>query len=139
MQLCCIKVYICTMEKIKMQSDYIGIIGSGLCFIHCILTPVVLSAGLFIPSTESESFFSLGHLLELLFVLIAFFAVFNSSSRTPCYEVRMAFWSFFTLFAVGILFHDHFKWMVYVSYLGSLGLIVTHIINIKNCKRCNKG
>jgi len=125
------------MEKIKIHSDYIGIIGSGLCVIHCLLTPIFLSLSMFLPHTEEESFFSVGHLLELLFLFIAFFAVFNSSSRTPFNKVSVAFWFFFFLFAIGVLFHDDFKCLAFISYLGSFGLVVTHIINIKKCKRCS--
>lgn len=115
---------------IRQKADYVGITGSVLCIIHCLATPmVVMSSTLFNHDTIRVGFLS----LDYLFIGINIVAVWSASRHTSL-VIGIALWSFLALFAAGLLLEDVHEGFEYVAYAASLGLVVTHIANIRYCR-----
>ncbi|GAB3221269.1 MerC domain-containing protein [Spirosoma arcticum] len=115
---------------IREKADYIGITGSVLCLIHCLITPIVLMSSALVDYDAIRVGF-LG--LDYFFVGINIVAVWSVSRHTS-YIIGIALWSFLALFAAGVLLEDVHEWFEYVAYVASLGLVVTHIANIRYCR-----
>lgn len=115
---------------LNRRADYIGITGSVLCIIHCLITPVaVMTSTLLNHDTLRIGFLS----LDYLFIGVNIVAVW-SASRNASRPIQVALWSFLALFTVGLVLEDINKGFEYVAYAASLGLVVTHMANIWYCR-----
>jgi MerC mercury resistance protein len=111
----------------RQKADYFGITGSVLCIIHCLITPLlVMSSTLLKHDTIRVGFLS----LDYLFIGVNILAVWSASRHTS-WLIRGALWSFLVLFAAGLLFEDVHEAFAYGAYAASLGLVVTHLANIR--------
>ena len=109
------------------KSDIVGILGSGLCLVHCLMLPVI-----FIGMGGSGSMHGLmGHDLDYLFLFVAWIAVYFTTKKTDSRLVKFLLWGFLLICSIGIIFHDYAPFVQYIIYLGSTGLIVSHLINIR--------
>src|SRR6266478_5252726 len=67
-------------QALSLNADRLGIIASALCFVHCILTPVVLSLsavwGHYLPSEEGFH-----RVLAVMVAAIGCFAIVNGYRR----------------------------------------------------------
>ena len=125
------------VSKIDINSDYMGALASGLCIIHCIATPI-----LFIAQTcsatkaccvDSPMWWSA---IDYIFIVITFFAVYQSgrnSSKNWVKYALMANWTLLTLLIVNqglelVSISDNYK------YAAALGLIGLHIYNLRHCQ-----
>ncbi len=120
----------------KQYYDYLGIAGSGMCLIHCLAMPTLF----FIQNLFARELFKGLDLeniyLDYLFVLVCFFAVYSVTKRSNSQKVNTSFWLFFGLFSISVLFEENFEYLEYLGYIASLGLIITHIVNINHIKKC---
>lgn len=121
----------------KFFYDYLGIASSGLCLIHCISTPLLIFIRQYyhqispkISPNENDFYW------DYLFVFICFTAIFFTTQNIDSRKIQTSFWGFFTLFAIAILFEDDFENLQFMGYFSSIGLIITHFINIKHCRKC---
>jgi len=115
---------------LDQRADYLGITGSVLCIIHCLITPVaVMTSTLLDHDTLRFGFLS----LDYLFIGVNIVAVWSASRHTSR-PIRLALWSFLTLFALGLLLEDISPSAEYVAYAASLGLVFTHLANIRYCR-----
>lgn len=115
---------------LRQKADYVGITGSVLCIIHCLATPVVVMSSTLL---NHESF-RVGFLsLDYLFIAINIVAVW-SASRDTSRKIALTLWGFLTLFAAGLLLEDVHDGFAYVAYAASLGLVITHLANIRYCR-----
>jgi uncharacterized membrane protein YoaK (UPF0700 family) len=116
--------------------DYLGIAGSGMCMIHCLAMPILF----FIQNSLAKDVLKGLDLenvyLDYLFVLLCFAAVFSVTKHHNSWKISTSFWVFFVLFAISVLFEEDFEHLDFLGYGASIGLIITHIINIKYCKKC---
>ncbi len=132
MQHCCKKFIIfASMLKSTHKLDFIGIAGSSLCLAHCILLPFV-----FIYNGEHHHHHHdqwLGIDIDYYFLAIAGIAVFLTTRKSGPVLIKVALWASLLACFAGIAFHDYLPVLKYVLYIGSLGLIVSHIINIRHC------
>lgn len=119
------------MKIFSKQSDKIGIISSFLCLAHCLSMPVLLSMQPLSAGLEPHTH---GHLLELLFLIFSFIAVYFSTRHTASLSMKYAFYLVLGLFTLGFIFEESLYWVKYLGYLGSLGLIILHLYNWKNNK-----
>ncbi|QJD77055.1 MerC domain-containing protein [Spirosoma rhododendri] len=111
----------------RHRADYVGITGSVLCIIHCLLTPVlVMTSALLNYESLRVGFLS----LDYLFIGINVIAVW-SAARCATGLIRWALGGFLALFAVGLLLEGQSELFEYVAYAASAGLVVTHLINIR--------
>lgn len=115
------------------KSDWIGIISSGLCLIHCNVSILFIVFGFQFSLNDAFNGW-----LDYIFLLISFCALYASSQSTKSSKIQIVFLASFLLFAIGILFHDDYNACSFLSIIGSIGLTATHIWNILDCKKCRK-
>ncbi|MCY7356416.1 MAG: MerC domain-containing protein [Rudanella sp.] len=117
-------------SPLNRRADYMGIAGSVLCIIHCLITPIlVMTSTLLNHQTLRIGFLS----LDYLFITINMVAVW-SASRHSSRPIRLALWVFLALFAVGLLLEDVHEGFEYLAYAASIGLVVSHLLNIQYCR-----
>ena len=110
------------------KADYIGIAGSVLCLIHCIATPILLMGSALAPHEH----LSIGFLsLDYLFIGVNVLAVFFATRHYAQPAIKRALWGFLTLFAAGLLLEHTNDFFRYMGYVASAGLVITHLINIR--------
>jgi MerC mercury resistance protein len=111
------------------KADYIGITGSVLCIIHCLITPVLLVTSNLMTqhSTLRVGFLS----LDYVFIGVNIVAVYFATRHYAAPGVRVALWGCLTVFTVAILFEDVNPVFEYLGYAASLGLVSAHLFNIR--------
>lgn len=115
---------------LRHRADYIGITGSVLCIIHCVATPILLLT----TTLLTHNSLRLGFLsLDYVFIGVNILAVWSASRHTSR-KLATALWCFLTLFAAALLFEDLHEKVKYVAYVASLGLVITHLANIRYCR-----
>ncbi len=131
-------------EALTLQADRLGIIASALCFVHCILTPVVLSLSAvwahYLPSEEG-----LHRVFAVMVASIGCVALIGGYRRHRRSRVLYLMSAALSLIFAGAYFGNrlpsHLSEIV-VTMMGSSLLISAHVINhtfCKNCQRCGKG
>ncbi len=129
------------MNQIKKlnYSDWLGASASGLCAIHCTLTPILFAAKPAIASTMGEH----GHAhgmwaaLDYIFLVLSFVAVWYSARNTTHTTFKWVLWVALAVFTFGLLSEplelSFGKWFMYA---GSIALVITHIQNYRYCQKC---
>jgi len=115
------------------NSDKIGVLSSALCLIHCIVTPFLIGTILFSDS-QVHSY----HLFDYIFLIISFIAVWFSTHKHANPYIKIALWSFFTIFAITLIIKHWFPYAQYILYTSSFGLIAAHIYNWRYCGRLGR-
>lgn len=123
------------------KADLLGALASGLCMVHCLATPFLFIAA---ACTDSccASAPAWWRWIDVLFLVISFFAVYRSASRSDHTGWKLGLWiSWVALFVfvsneqLGILPVAH-----YFKYTAACSLIAFHLINLRHCrcqaKRC---
>jgi hypothetical protein len=112
------------------KADYVGITGSVLCLIHCLITPVLLvTSTLLNDELVRTSYLS----LDYVFIAVNIVAVYTATRHAPA-NIRTSLWGFLTLFAVCIVLEDVSPVFEYAAYVASLGLVGSHLHNIWYCR-----
>lgn len=124
------------MEKLK-YSDLLGVAASGLCAIHCALTPLFFAAKPVLESTMGEHSHGTGFwaFLDYFFLVFSLLAVWYSARHTKHKTIKMVLWIAWVVFAFGLLselFHIHYG--IWFMYIGSIALVVAHLYNHRYCK-----
>ncbi|MBO0952546.1 MerC domain-containing protein [Fibrella forsythiae] len=115
---------------LRQKADYVGITGSILCIIHCLITPVlVMTSTLLNHESLRIGFLS----LDYLFIAINIVAVWSATRHTSR-PIRFALWSLLTLFAAGLVLEDLDPRFEYMAYGASVGLVIAHLANIYHCR-----
>lgn len=112
------------------KADYIGILGSVLCIIHCMLVPV-LAFGSSVASHHSHTGL---RSLDFFFILINGLAVFFATRHHSSLPLRILLWGALAIFSASLIFegrHVIFSWL---GYVGSALLIIGHFINLYICQ-----
>ena len=113
------------------KADYVGILGSVLCIIHCVAMPALAVSTSFTHNHHMH----IGFLsLDYFFILINGIAVYFATKNHKSLSLRIFLWSALLIFAVSLIFegrHDLFQWL---GYLGSVLLIAGHFINLYICQ-----
>jgi uncharacterized membrane protein YfcA len=128
---------------LSLRADRLGIIASAVCFVHCILTPVVLSLSSvwahYLPSEEG-----LHRVLALLVAAVGCFAIVNGYQRHRRFRVLLLMCCGLSLIFAGAYFGDRLPSHVAevaVTMNGSGLMIAAHLMNhtfCKNCQSCDK-
>jgi len=118
------------LKNRKEAADWLGILSSGLCLVHCLLLPgmLFLQLGFTAPGIGHWHYF------DYAFLIFSFIACYFTSRRCTSKYIVALLWSFFGLLALSILLHDFSDIFEYTIYLASSGLIVCHSLNIWYCK-----
>jgi len=110
-------------------SDFIGILSSSLCLIHCLATPILITVGIgFLDN----------HLTTYFFLVISFLSIYKATQNCKKPKISFLLWGSFFGFLFSTLLHQYFEWLHTLSYLFAIAIIYGHILNIKHCKSCNQ-
>jgi uncharacterized membrane protein YfcA len=130
-------------QALSLRADHLGIIASALCFVHCILTPVVLSLSAvwahYLPSEERFH-----RILAAMVAAIGCFAIINGYRRHRRFRVLFLMSGGLLFIFVGAYLGNRLPSHiaeVAVTMTGSSLMIAAHFINhtfCKNCERCDK-
>lgn len=123
-------------QRLKTKSDFIGILVTGLCTLHCAATPLIVTAFPFV----SQSYTHHGHdhvhggwlweSLDIVFLVIGFFAIRYSIKHSSTAWVQYLFWFTWIGLAIGIgLDRIGMGLGSTVMYIASFALIALHIFN----------
>ncbi len=119
-------------DFLSHKADYIGITGSVLCLIHCLVTPVLLLTSAVLK--QNVQALAGWHSLDYMFIGINVVAVFQATRHHALPAIRLCLWGFLGLFALALLLEERSAVFAYVGYIASFGLIVTHLANIRYCQ-----
>lgn len=115
-------------DLLSRKADYVGITGSVLCLIHCLVTPVLLMT----TAVLRDEHLRIGYLsLDYVFIGVNIVAVYFATRANVSSAIKWALWGFLTLFSVAILLEDVNQAFQLTGYAASAGLIVTHLVNIR--------
>jgi multidrug transporter EmrE-like cation transporter len=114
-----------------------GSFASGLCLAHCVATPFLFAAHTgHVKGHHSHP--EWWGFIDILFLIISFFAVLQSTRHSSKQWIRYALWTSWTALTVIIL--NEKLGLLHLQeeliYLPSLALIVFHLYNRKYCQ-CN--
>jgi hypothetical protein len=117
-----------TPHLLRRKADYIGITGSVLCIIHCLITPLLLMTSTLL----TDHTLRIGYLsLDYVFIGVNAVAVYFATRHHTSPLIKRALWSFLLLFAIAIILEDVSDLFEYAGYAASLGLVITHLVNIR--------
>jgi hypothetical protein len=115
---------------ISQKSDWVGILSSAGCILHCLAMPVVVYAsGAALHGKHTEW-------LDYLFVAVAAIAVVYSVRQAHTRAVKFLLIGAWLVFSVGIVLQPAFAPASLLAYAGSVGLIAGHAINLRHCRQC---
>jgi hypothetical protein len=115
-------------DLLSRKADYIGITGSILCIIHCLVTPILLMTTTLLQDDKLR----VGYLsLDYIFIAINILAVYSATRHYASPIVKKGLWGFLSVFAAAILLEDMSPAFQYVAYVASAGLVMTHLLNIR--------
>ncbi|WP_025763185.1 MerC domain-containing protein [Dyadobacter tibetensis] len=115
------------------KADYIGILGSILCIIHCLLLPAV-SLGSALGHGHGHSHNSGLLSLDLLFIVVNGIAVYYATKSHPTKGLKLTLWGSLALFAISIVFEGEASIFTWLGYLASVMLIGGHFYNLYICQ-----
>lgn len=123
--------------KRLQYSDLLGVAASGLCAIHCAITPLFFAARPVLESTMGEHSHGSGFwaLLDYIFLVLSLAAVWYSAKHTTHTGIKRVLWGAWGLFAIGLLSElFHFHEGIWFMYVGSFTLVAAHLYNHRYCK-----
>jgi len=123
------------------KPDILGALASSICLVHCIATPFIFIAQT-CSATCCETSPSWWNWIDYLFLLISYFAVYQSTKNSLNSIIKYALWSSWALFSMTIINERlHFIHLPeYVKYIAGFLLVILHLYNLKYCQcKTDKG
>lgn len=127
------------------KSDLLGVMASGLCAVHCAITPFFFAAR---PLMDTAVCTSQGccsdapfawAMLDYLFLVISLVAVWYSAKQTNNNWVKLLLWGGWAFFGIGLMLEaGSFTFGKWVMYSGSAALVATHVVNYIYCPTCEE-
>ncbi|GAB4026842.1 MerC domain-containing protein [Spirosoma koreense] len=115
-------------DILSRKADYIGITGSVLCIIHCLITPVLLMTSALFQNEQLR----VGYLsLDYIFIGVNIVAVYFATRHYAPLAIKRSLWGFLGLFTIALLLEDVAPAFEYLAYAASAGLVITHLFNIR--------
>ena len=114
----------------RVWADYGGIVNATLCLLHCAAGPLLLAWWSGTQHAAPAPYW------DALFLVLSGVLVVGATWRLSSLGLRLALWAFFALFAATVLLADYWPWLELVQYAASLGLVGTHLLNLRYCRRC---
>ncbi|UOQ51134.1 MerC domain-containing protein [Hymenobacter cellulosivorans] len=114
----------------RALADYGGILNAGLCLVHCAAGPVLWAWWSGSRGAEPAAYW------DTVFLLVSGVLVAAATRRLVSWRLRVAFWAFLGLFAITVLLAGRWPELEMVQYAASFGLLGTHLLNLRHCRRC---
>jgi len=124
---------------IDSQSDYFGVMASGLCMIHCLITPFIFVASVCTTSCCAEAPWW-WTLVDYFFLIVSFVAIQYSAKSTSLRWMPTALYLSWGMLAL-LMIHERFpvREIPHVMiYIPALVLVSLHLYNRKYCT-CDEG
>lgn len=131
-------------EFIK-YTDQIGITGSFICLIHCIITSGLMIGSSFLSHASHHHghhhhYLDIWGIIDISMILVSGIAVYFSTQK--CHEqlMKSVMWVSYIIYSLTMLVkYIGFEptWLSILSYTMSFVLIGGHFINLKKCHTCN--
>jgi len=123
---------------LKIKADTLGIASGAICLIHCAVTPVVFLAKACSTTNSNDAPFW-WELLDYVFIVISFIAIYNSIRNTTKNWVRITLWCSW-IFLLLMILNESFGMISLpemLAYLPALSIMLLHFYNHKDVK-CTK-
>ncbi len=121
--------------EFNQRSDVWGAVASALCLVHCLASPFLFVAHTgHVHGHHSHPFW--WGLLDVLFIIISFLAVFWSVKNTSRNWMKYALWTSWALLTASIL-NEKLQLVPLAeafTYIPSIALVALHLYNRKYCK-----
>lgn len=115
-------------DLLSRKADYIGITGSVLCIIHCLITPILLMTTALLQDEQLR----IGYLsLDYVFIGVNIIAVYFATRHYAPPLIKKSLWGFLSLFTIALLLEDVNPAFEYLAYTASAGLVISHLLNIR--------
>ena len=124
------------MTRSIFNSDYLGAAASGLCIIHCLLTPVLFVVQASSSLTCSEISPGWWSAIDYLFLAVTFFAIRATTRSTTSGWIAQALYLSWAILAIVIVNESlHLLPLSPMIKYIPAGLLVTlHLYNLKYCR-----
>ncbi len=123
------------ISHIRNNPDTLGIVASGLCLAHCLVTPFLFMAhtGSVIFQGEHPAWWKS---LDIIFLGLSFIAIRKSIKTTSRPNIKYAFWISWLLLFVIVVNEKltAFPLAEEAIYVVSILLVVLHVYNLKYCQ-----
>ncbi|MGB1204087.1 MAG: MerC domain-containing protein [Chitinophagales bacterium] len=122
------------LQKI-IKPDFIGIVASSLCLVHCAVTPFLFIAKACSVSCCSDTPIW-WKIIDYLFLIISFIAISHATKNSSSTWIKVALWSSWVMLLFTIL-SETFEIGLFPKtfiYIPALVIIGLHIYNYKYCK-----
>lgn len=123
-----------TRPRDKSYSDYLGIASATICLIHCLAGPVVLGATAHAHDGHAAHWLA-DHRWDYFFLLLGLAAVWYSARHTAHRAMKVLLWLTYAFLAASILLETQAWIFRYLVYGASAGLIVAHLLNLRQMLR----
>ena len=110
------------IKQTKNSSDFVGIISSSICAVHCIATPMLIAIG---ANFLSSSW------LKFVFVIIAFLAIYRATIHSPFLKISLMLWVSFWIFLFSLFLEKTYPMLEYSGLIASAGIVTGHVMNIR--------
>lgn len=127
------------IENKTSLSDIFGAAISGLCAIHCTLTPLLFATRPLLESTLGAHSHHSGWwaTLDYVFLTLSLLAVWYSSRHGSPVNIKWILWLGWVVFAAGLISeHLHFPRGIWLMYAGSIALITAHLYSYRYRLNC---
>ncbi|GAB2779560.1 hypothetical protein GCM10027275_23880 [Rhabdobacter roseus] len=113
------------------RADYLGIVGSVLCLVHCLVTPALAVGSSLLVEHEAH----VGSIpLDYLFILVNGLAVYYATRSHEAKWLKNVLWAAYLLFSVSLVLEEHGRVFAWLGYLGSGLLVLGHGLNLYFCR-----
>ena len=123
------------MKLTIQHPDTLGAINSSLCVIHCFATPFLFLTQAQTSLVELSTVPLWWQLLNYVFIVVSFFAVFRTVKNSSNQLVKSLLWVSWVLLSALIL-NEEFEIMhmpELLTYFAGISLASLHIYNLKYC------
>ena len=122
------------MKTTTLKTDKIGIIASAVCMLHCFATPFLFLAKS-CTATCCATSPDWWKAIDFVFLLVSFFAIYQSGKTTSKAWVKYSMWISWGLLMVVILIEHMNIVPLFESaiYLPAITLVLLHFYNYKYC------
>lgn len=117
------------------KSDTLGVTTSVVCLVHCVITPFIFIAQTnSVVGCESTPFW--WKILDYIFLVISFLAVYRSIKTTSSNWIKPAMWGSWLLLFI-VIINEKLQLLPLsetIIYIPTVALIILHQYNKKYCK-----
>ena len=124
----------------KIHTDKIGAFAGSLCLLHCAVTPFLFVAKACSVTCCAETPVW-WRMIDYLFIIISFFAIYHTTKHTSKPWVRYALWLSWGLLLLTIINESMAVVPLAASfvYVPAVAIIILHLYNMKYCRCADEG